>query len=438
MGLTSEPYGLDESFEKVVLWCCCTNPGFWSLVGHAIDPNALEVRDARLIIETCRQIAKELGRGPGTGLIVLQRLTRKVHEGKATVEQIEAISELLDEVEDSDPPDFELVVNELLPILRRRMQSQAIVMAHGEFAKRGDFGPVQDMLAAASSLGEKEQVSGVAVGPSGFDRIEESKTVDRLPTGVLELDLKLNGGAPRRSLGVWLADSGGGKSMALVNQAGECMRQKQFSGFVTLELPEHIQLARLFANLTGVAVNDILDIPHWREEAKRRIHALHSEIGLCEVAEFAPHATTVKDLVEWIEDREQHHGVKMETLIVDYADKVAARGVRDDNQYLMMRQVYEGLRRDVSMDRGMWVWTGSQSSRPDKKRRMIDLRDVADSMHKVRVADVVISLNPLDDDQIEMFVAKNRLGASKFIVGPLLTDFEKARLVPVTRELGEW
>ena len=440
MGPVTDPYGLDPDFEKVVIWYCSTSPTFWSQVGHAIDPDALEVENGKLIVETCRQVARELGRGPSSCLIVIRRLRRRVHEGKVTVEQVQAISDMYDEVADmyDDLPDEELVSNELLPILKRRMQSQAIVMAHGEFAKRGDFTVVQDLLEKASQLGVVEQVASTQIGPAGFDRIESSKTMDRLPTGVLELDLKLNGGAPRRSLGMWLADSGGGKSMALVNQTGESLRRMQFSGFVTLELPEHIQLARLFANLTGVPVNDILDIPRWRNEAKRRIHVLESQIGLCEVAEFAPHATTVKDLINWIDQMEQKHGAKMDTLVVDYGDKLYARGVRDDNQYLMMRQVYESLRRDVAMARGMWVWTASQAGRGDKKRRVIDQRDVADSMHKVRTADMVISLNLLEDEQIELYVAKNRLGNSKFMVGPLITEFEKARLVPVVKELGAW
>ena len=440
MDLRNEPYGLDADFERLVVWYCSTNPSFWSLVGYALDPSALEVEYGKLIVDTCRQIAREAGRGPSSTLLVLQRLKRRLNEGKVTVDQIQGIAEFYDYVEDNfDPiPELELVVNEILPVVKRRFYSQAIVLSHAEWAKKGDFASVKQILDQAEALGTKENVSGIQLGPVGFDKIEQSKTMDRLPTGILELDLKLNGGSPRRSLGIWMADSGGGKSMALVHQNCEALRRQMFTGFITLELPEHIQLARHFANITGVPVNDILDIEGWRDEAKRRLTSIQDKLGLCELGEMPPHATTVSDVINWVDNMEQKHGAKMEALIIDYADKLTARGIREDNTYLMGRQIYEGLRRDIAMERGMWVWTGSQAGRGDKKKRKLDLGDISDSMHKVRVADIVISLNHDGEGQVDLFVAKNRLGSSKYSVGPLITDFERARLVPATTELGQW
>jgi hypothetical protein len=106
---------------------------------------------------------------------------------------------------------------------------------------------------------------------------------------------------------------------------------------------------------------------------------------------------------------------------------------------LEMRYVYEGLRRDISMARDMWVWTASQSSRSTKESsKLLDMQHVADSMHKIRVGDTIVTLNPREDEQMEFFVAKNRLGTSRFLVGPIVTDFARARLVPVVRELGSW
>jgi KaiC/GvpD/RAD55 family RecA-like ATPase len=433
-----DPYGLDPAFERVVLWYSASSQQFWGLVGHVLDPESLELPHGKLLLEACRQISKELGRGPGSALIVVQRLRRKVYEGKVTLEQAKAISALLDDAQDGPLPPMQSVVDELLPILKRRLQSQAILMSHAEFAKRGDFQSVRDLLDKQERLGRAEGVAGTRLGPSGFDVIERSRQMDRLPTGVLELDLKLNGGMPKRSLGVWIGDSGAGKSMALAHQACEGLRRQMFVGMVTLELPEHMQLARLFSNLTGVPVADILEVDHLREEAKRRVHMIESQIGLCEVAEFAPHATSVQELIEWVDTKEHEHGIKMQLLIVDYADKLHDPQ-HDDNTYLEMRYVYEGLRRDISMARDMWVWTASQSSRSTKESsKLLDMHHVADSMHKIRVGDTIVTLNPREDEQMEFFVAKNRLGTSRFLVGPIVTDFARARLVPVVRELGSW
>jgi hypothetical protein len=770
-----EPYELAPGFEEAMLHAACVSSRFWSRVGHVIDPECMVHPLAKVVIETVRLIAKDVGHGSDSAIILLQRVARRVQEGKVTKAEFDAVSDLIDSIEDSGVPPVEAVIAELVPVLKRRMQSSAILMAHDDWAKRGDFSTVRNVLEKASRLGDAEVLRGTRLGPGGFDEIERSKTIQKLPTGVLELDMQLGGGLPFRQLGVWIGTSGGGKchaagqglldargrivrvedvrvgdrlmgpdgdprrvlrtvtgydqmyrvsptkgvswrvngahvltvytagkelvdvaveeylrwgawaraaaklvrvaldfpeapaplldpyllgvilgdgsttdrslmvttadpeivevlratvagfglrlsvravrgkaisyglagdggpnpilqamaayglrgrstrqkfvpecyrtgarwvrlamlaglldtdghhngrggfdfisgseqmsndvvfmarslglaayltpcwkrcqtgaedvyyrvcisgetsiipcrierkkaparrqvksvlrtgftvevtgiqeryygfvldgdqryllddftvthnSMALATQAAEGVRRKMFVGFVTLELPESVQLARLFANLTAVPTSLILDNDQDRAEAKRRIELVENQIGLCEVAEFAPHATTVKDLVDWVDSKEQEHGMHMELLVVDYGDKLHAPAVRDNNEYLAMRYVYEGLRRDIAVERGMWVWTGSQASRPSKDTgKRLDLHHVADSMHKVRVADLVITLNPKEDGMMELYVAKNRMGRSLYTVGPLVTDLERARLVPVAREIGPW
>jgi hypothetical protein len=97
-----------------------------------------------------------------------------------------------------------------------------------------------------------------------------------------------------------------------------------------------------------------------------------------------------------------------------------------------MRDVYEGLRL-FAVERNMWCWTASQSKAKGKDKGSKHNRDVeslADSMHKGRVADLVVTLNVNDDgNEVTMFVAKNRTGKSRFAIGPLPTDFALGRMV---------
>jgi len=435
-----EPYNLDPAFENAVLVMCCTNPRFWSRIGYALDPNLMNSPHAKVLLETVRQIAAETGRGPKESLIVIQRLTRKKDEGKISPKQIADIVDMIDAVEDLGLPDEDLVVNELVPIVQRRLQSAAVLTAHDEFARRGDFTRTVELLEKAQQLGRFERISGSRLGVQSFAEIERVRNLNRLPTGVLELNLRLNDGLARGQLGVWLGDSGAGKSIALVDQAAEGVRKQLFVGLATLELPESVQLARLIANLTGIPTNDIIELDHKRDEAKRRMSIMAPHIGSCSVADFPPHATTVRDLIQWIEQEENDLGRRMDLLIVDYADKLHEPRVKDGNGYIEMRYVYEGLRRDIAVARNMWVWTASQAGRPDKaSAKRIDLHHVADSMHKVRVADLVISLNVRDDGQmIEFYVAKNRTGASRFSVGPVVTDYERGRLTVHSSEWTNW
>jgi len=114
---------------------------------------------------------------------------------------------------------------------------------------------------------------------------------------------------------------------------------------------------------------------------------------------------------------------------VDYADKLKA--TRNVNEYTAMRQVYEDLRVWAEREK-RWLVTASQAkarTKDTKKRR--DVEDAADSMHKARVCDVMLTLSVTGEDpsrEVSVFVAKNRLGRSRFTVGPMPTDFGMGRL----------
>lgn len=435
-----EPYNLAPEFERAVLALCCQNPRFWSRVGHVLDLDAMGHPLAKHILVACAQISAEVGHGPSASIIVLQRLQRLVDDGKLRREDIAAVVHLLDQAEDAGLPELEQAVNELVPVVRRRMHSQALIASHAEYAKQGDFESVAQMLERARAVGASDQVAGVRLGAEAVAEIAKMSTLDRLPTGILELDLQLNDGLARGQLGVAMGDAGSGKSQFLTSQGAEGLRRQLFAGIATLELPQPVQLARVIANLTGVAVNDILEVSGHRDEAGRRLREMTPHIGRCSVAEFPPHATTVRDILQWVVQEEDEAGAPMDLLVVDYADKLHEPRVKDGNSYVEMRYVYESLRRDIAVAKNMWVWTASQAGRPDKgSAKRIDLQHVADSMHKVRVADLVLTLNVRDDGvQIEFYVAKNRTGKSRFAVGPVPTDFERGRIVPITREWTKW
>jgi len=438
--VNDEPYNLDPTFEAAVLAMCCTRPRFWARVGFAINPKQLGLPLAKPIMEAVRQIATENGRGPKDPLIVIQRLARRVDEGKLTAAEVREVNDLIDAAMDLGLPDEELMVGELVPILQRRMQSAAVLQAHDEFARRGDFTRTMDMLEKAKRLGTVERIASGRLGMDSFAAIERAKDSNRLPTGVMELDIRLNGGLARGQLGVWLGDSGGGKSIALISELAESAKLGLFAGFVTLELPEHLQLARLIGNLTGIETEDIVEVPVRRDEAKRRMEIMRPHLGICSLAEMPPHATCTRDIEQWIDQEEEDVGRKMDLLIVDYADKLYEPKVKDaSNSYLEMRFVYEGLRRDIATARNMWVWTASQVGRTDGKSKWLDMHNVADSVHKVRVSDLVVTLNAREEGTfLEFFVAKNRTGASRFRVGPFPTDFARGRLVSHAVEWTQW
>ena len=222
-------------------------------------------------------------------------------------------------------------------------------------------------------------------------------------------------------------------SMMLSHIAADALFEGMSVLYATLELPEAEVLARLKANLTGLPINAILDGS--MEQAKSRIAELETRLGIGYVQEFTPHMTTVADLGEWVTRCEDTIGSSIDVLIVDYADRLSAP--TEKSEYQAMRVVYEELRQ-LGVDHNCFNWTASQASRQQKGSKRTDLNHVADSMHKVRIADLVITLNVKgeDTDLLEYYIAKHRTGRSRVIVGPLPTEFERGRISPVQRTTG--
>lgn len=434
------PYEFDARFEACVLFYCATDSKFWRQVGAELEVDCLELPMAKTVMQVCRLAYKtNAGVAPGT-LGVIQRLCSSVSAGTIDSSVPGAVDALFESVLELQPsrPSVEAILRELLPLLKRRLQSKAIQSAHQEWAARGTFGSVRETLARAERLGRVEERPGVRVGSQGFQAISEVGALERLPTGVFEVDQKI-GGLWRGALGMWVGRAGGGKSIALTTQAAtSIMQMRRFTGFITLELPVSLQLARLYAHMTGVPVNLILDNEAQRAEAQRRVALIETQIGMCEVAEFPMHGTSPADIDAWVDAKEQEHGLKMECLIVDYADLLTTKVPgKEVNDYILMRHVYAQLQ-EISKRRDMWVWTASQASRGSKAdhkpNAYIALDNVADSMNKGRIADMVLTLNPREENQLEVYVAKHRLGRADYAIGPLQTDFEMGRLTPWARE----
>ena len=431
MGYEVRKLELNERFEKFVVYYMCESARFWRQVGGALNPDALGSDTAAWMARAAQAVAQETGRPPASAVRILQRLKRWNTEGQFRTTVLDDAVSLLEDVED-DPArlDEESVVQELVPIVRRQQQQSALRTALDEFTRHGDLSDAVSQIEAANRLGRDDSNSkGIRLSADALGEIVKLRSIERLTTGVNELDFAIDGGLPRGSLGVVIGGSGDGKSMSLTQQAATAVAQGMFVLYATLELPEEVVMGRITSALTNVPLTHVLS---GSSEAVKRLKKIEDRLGMCEIREFTAKAATSKDILGWLDELERAEGRRPDVLIVDYADKLTAPKERDE--YGAMRVVYEDLRVGVH-ERNVWGWTASQARRSQGQRRL-DLQDAADSLHKVRIADLVLTVNVRDvadmggEREVEVFVAKNRHGESRAGVGPLAVDFQFGRLLP--------
>jgi len=438
-----QPYGFAPEFEESLVYLCASRFKVFEAVGRTLDSDALGTPTGKLVLKLTQEVARDTGNGPKSNVVVMQRAARWREAGKLTQEDVESVGKLFDAVEDDGVPPSDAILSEVIPVLRHRMQWDLLVKGVDDVAKGRDVSKIVGDLARASTLGEVgEGIGGAALGLSSFDGIRELMGKCRISTGIDELDFALGGGLPVGTLGLAIGASGEGKSMFLNHGACQKVWDGGFVGYATLEIAKAFEEARAIANLTGVPESDIENMePKAVALARKRLPMVLANGGLLQVKDFTPMVTQVADLARWVDECEQEHGRKMDALYVDYMDKVGMVDHRGDARsgYETGRIVGEGLK-NLAADKNMWCWSASQSKRGDNRKKANaspkDLDDVADSIEKVRIGHVVVTLNAAgaENDEILYFVAKHRSGKSRQKVGPIPHDFAYGRMVPTNRK----
>jgi hypothetical protein len=261
--VAADPYNFDPRFERAMVFLACSRPAFYGSTGYALEVEALAAPEARLAMTAAHAVFTDLGRGPDGLVIVLQRLRRMVDPGgRVTMVEVQNVDDYFTAAEE-DPrvplPTEEQAVSELAPILRRRMEKTVVRAAGDTYSKRGDMGALVRLVNELGRIGRVNISLGTKLGPEMAEEIASMRHMERLSTGVLELDTILDGGLPRGSLGVVVADTGGGKSLALAQVAASAVLAGLFVVVATLEVPRPVWLSRALANITGIPINTILE-----------------------------------------------------------------------------------------------------------------------------------------------------------------------------------
>ena len=426
-------YELDAEFERIVAQLLVTRPRFFKRVIKEIDPESIQEIGAQLVIGLC----KTFRRAPTSTVLIRQRARSYMDKGKLTEDEVGHIFELLEDAdEDADAYSDEDVLEELVPVLRRRMEKEALDVGLKAFGNQEELGKVSEILNRAYRLGTSESMLGTHLSSDIMDQIERLRLVKKLPSGVAELDAALGGGLERGSMALYVGPTGAGKSMSLSHTGCDAITNNLNVAYATLELGEEYVYSRIVSNLTDICWEDIMNVSRSAKKARKRLKILEEQalLGFCTVRYFTPHATTVSDIKDWVEEEEENYGKSIDLICVDYASLLSDPGKKAKHEELT--SIAEQMR-SLAADKKCWVWSAAQSKAEahDRRTKKIDSQHTAGSMGLPRTADLVITLNPRDEGATMMFrIAKNRYGRSGEDIGPLPHEFEKGRVCPIVRE----
>lgn len=294
----------------------------------------------------------------------------------------------------------------------------------GEFAKQQEI--INALVDAASTVGklsdadrfrkvEERMTKAFRVGvPDAeddydfFERITE-RTETRLEiaaggrpktgitTGVRELDevLTPHQGWGIKELSLLMGGAKSTKSFNLTSFAGAAVLAGHNVLLVTLENSKEVQATRLDAYFSEIGMSEHLRSPHG---VAGKITALASsgKMGTLRIREFPTGTFRPKDFDRLIDDYKVK-GITFELVVIDYLD-IMAPDRSYDSPIEASKEIYTRCRGIASRE-GFGLLSATQTNREGNKAATATGTHVAEDFNRVRIADVVISVNRTEDEK---------------------------------------
>lgn len=211
-------------------------------------------------------------------------------------------------------------------------------------------------------------------------------------TGINDLDRYTRGLLPKQ-LGLLVGSYGVGKTTVMICFGIQALRQGCKVLHVTLELDEN---AVKMKYLRGMAGDDQVQMEEVKETLGDKLYIVEALAG----------GFTVPAL------RQAINKVKPSIVFLDYADEMYIG--EHDGLYQPLGVLFRNLR-GLAGQFDIPVWTASQTTRQGgKKKGLVDGADIANSIEKARIADIVITINQGNEEylrhELRLFLDKNRNG----------------------------
>ncbi len=330
--------------------------------------------------------------------------------------------------------DRDTVLDKLQEFVKKQTMHTSLITAIAHY-EAGDIDLIAPEIAQADKLSK-----GIVTPSPGIDYGDYTAKLKRYArgvslkartsTGIKLLDDTMLGGVEPQTLCIVIGPTGRGKTLALVHLGAQALVQAKNVVHITLELSADIIEARYDAHLTGVPINAL------RSDTKKhyaKLLSISSRLtSKMYIKQWGSNEASISDVRSYLEMLKSAHGFNVDVLIVDYIDLLTPekRSQQSEKRH-ELADLTRGLRQ-LAFDYDCIVWTASQTNKQSFNAARIRLGDVAESIDKVRIADVIIGLCATEAEmaqkKMRLLLLKNRLGGKENLEIYCACDAETQRI----------
>jgi len=404
---------MGKQFQEKLAFMILNDFEFANQIGEVLDYNFFELKYLRLFVKKIYDFKQEY----------------KTYPSRATIETI-LRSEISDENEtlqkqvrdfyarfvsnNNNTVNSDYVKINSIEFCKKQKLKEAM-MKSVDLLKKSSFEEIRVLIDNAIKLGSNPDV-GYSYDEH-FEKRYEIMARGQFSTGWKVIDGFTQGGLGRGELGVVIAPTGAGKSMALVAIGAAALKMGKNVVHYSLELDDRTIGLRYDSCITGIP----LDLLGTKKDIifDTITNCVPGKLIIKEYPTKSASVATIRNHLEKIKSKGKEIGL----IIVDYGDLLRPVTTRKEKRD-ELETIYEDLRA-LGKEFGCPVWTASQTNRSGLNAEVITMGSISEAFNKCFVADLIVTISRTLDDKKNntgrMLIAKNRLG-SDGIICPLFMD----------------
>ena len=413
MKLNGEPVSFSKygkSFQEKLCMVILDDRSFADQIEEVLDVNFLELNYLKLFLNKVFNYRKKYGVHPSRDIMKTILRSELDNENELTAKQTR---EFYVRSQVTNLTDIEYIKDTALDFCKKQNLKSAMVKSIA-LLQNSSFDEISQVINDSLKLGIDNE--GGYDWKKDFEERFKPRFRNPVTTGWNLVDDLCKGGLGQKELGVVIAPTGAGKSMALVHLGTQAIKEGKTVVHYTLELQDTVVASRYDSCLTKIPLQNLTA---FKEKIYEEVQDIDGKLIIKEYPTKTASTQTVRNHLEKLRMR----SIEPDMIILDYGDLLRpVRYLKEKRNEL--ESIYEELRA-IASEYKCPVWTASQTNRSGLNAEVITMESISEAFNKCFVADFIFSISRTIEDKTtnggRIFIAKNRNGPDG-LVFPLFMD----------------
>lgn len=364
---------VDDVAQKLYLASMLGNPALFARVQHLLKPNYF---DAHL-----------------QGSVRFMQEFYQKHRGVPSEPVFYAGTKVKMDPVVLPKQDVQFVAEQIASFCQIRAVTEAVLAAPALIAS-GDFGSMVSKIKLATQV-QLHTDLGIDYFADPISRLNESEASEILiSTGWTSVDDMIGGGLGKQELVTFVAPSGGGKSVGMLNLGHNLLKRGLHGVYITLEMRDRVAAKRLDSMISKIGGKNIF--ANKLKVGQQVEIARDAGYGRFFIKRMREGTTNADHIISYLRELEAVHGFKPDFVIVDYLDIMASvQKQGGDNMFTKDKFVSEEVRA-IGFDFDCLMISASQLGRGSheaiREEKKLGQDHIQGGMSKINTSDLVVAM----------------------------------------------